>query len=421
MSDGVLSLIIVAVMFVLLLIRVFPMCVTAMLAAFAMAVFGIIDVDTILAQFGTSNVFCVLGMMIVGGALFETGAARRVGDLLLRRRGMSERTFTVWLVIVVTLFSSFLSNTTTVAMFMPIVGGIAAGSAGAVTRKHTFLFIGFASTLGGCMTLIGSPTQHLMAQELLAQNGFPEMGFFFGVRGTLVGLAVLVAYILIAWKPITHCLSFPEPEEEQVPGRQRLPESPVRMVLSALILVGTILLIAFKVVSSGAGALIGATAVVTTRCISIETAMHKVNWQIVALLGALFAVAEGFNTSGAGQLCVDFLLNLFGNNTHPFVLYAVIMMAAVLLTNVMDNIATQALLGPIAMAIAIELGIQPATMAFSVLMGCNIAYATPISTPCITMTLSGGYRFKDFLKIGLPLALITYVVVIAALPLLYGF
>lgn len=421
MSDSVLSLIIVAVMFVLLLLRVFPMCVTAMLAAFAMAVFGIIDVDTILAQFGTSNVFCVLGMMIVGGALFETGAARKVGDLLLRRRGMSEKAFTVWLVVVVTLFSSFLSNTTTVAMFMPIVGGIAAGSAGAITRKHTYMFIGFASTLGGCMTLIGSPTQHLMAQELLAQNGFSEMGFFYGVRGTLVGLAILVVYILAAWKPITRCLSFPEPREEQADPARRPAESPVRMILSAAILVGTILLIAFKVVSSGAGALIGATAVVVTRCIPIETAMRKVNWQIVALLGALFAVAEGFNASGAGELCVDFLLGLFGSDASPFVLYAVIMLAAVFLTNLMDNIATQALLGPIAMAIAIELGIQPATMAFSVLLGCNIAYATPISTPCITMTLSGGYRFQDFLKVGLPLAVITYLIMIFALPLLYGF
>lgn len=421
MSQGGISLIIVAVMFVFLLTRIFPMCITALLAAFAMSAFGIIDVKTILSQFGTSNVFCVLGMMIVGGALFETGAAQKLGNALLGKHGMSERVFAVWLVVVVTCFSAFLSNTTTVAMFLPIVGGLAAGSAGKITKKDTYLFIGYGATLGGCMTLIGSPTQHLMAQELLTSNGFAEMGFFYGVRGTLVGLAVAILYILFAWKPICKVMDFPETEEESAPQKDSARAgSPRRMILSACLLAGTVLLIALKLVSSGAGALIGATAVIATRCIDIETAMKKVNWQIIALLGALFAVAEGFNSSGAGALCVEWLMQLFGTNTMPFLLYAVIVAVSVLLTNVMDNIATQALLGPIAMAIAIRMGINPATMAFSVLMGCNIAYATPISTPCITMTLSGGYRFKDYLKVGSPLALFSYLAVILTFPLLYG-
>ncbi len=422
MSQASISLIIVAVMFVLLLTRLFPMCVTALLAAFAMAAFGIIDLKTILAQFGTSNVFCVLGMMIVGGALFETGAAQKLGNALLGKRALSERVFAIWLVVVVTCFSAFLSNTTTVAMFMPIVGGLVANSNGRLTKKDTYMLIGYGATLGGCMTLVGSPTQHLMAQELLTSNGFAEMDFFYGLRGTLVGLLVLVLYILFAWKPI--CKTFDFPEIEEMPAPQKSADGKkagsIRMILSALILAGTILMIALKLVSSGAGALIGATAVVATRCIDIETAMRKVNWQIIALLGALFAVAEGFNTSGAGALCVEWLMGLFGESTTPYLLYAVMVAAAVLLTNVMDNIAAQALLGPIAMAIAIRTGIQPATMAFSVLMGCNIAYATPISTPCITMTLSGGYRFKDYLKVGVPLSLLSFLAVILLFPLIYG-
>ena len=171
MSNEVIALIIMAVMLILFLFQVFPLAVTAMLGALAMAAFGLTDLNRILAQFGTSNVFCVLGMMVVGGTLFETGLAVRLGSFILGKHKNNEKVFMTILIVTVTAFSSFLSNTTTTAMFMPVVAGIAASSEGRITIKNTYMLIGFSATLGGCMTLMGSPTQHLLAQDLLASYG----------------------------------------------------------------------------------------------------------------------------------------------------------------------------------------------------------------------------------------------------------
>ena len=80
MSPDVIALIITAGMLLLFVLQVFPLAITALLAAFAMSAFNIINLNTIMEQFGTSNVFCVAGMMVVGSALFDTGLARLICD-----------------------------------------------------------------------------------------------------------------------------------------------------------------------------------------------------------------------------------------------------------------------------------------------------------------------------------------------------
>ena len=96
----------------------------------------------------------------------------------------------------------------------------------------------------------------------------------------------------------------------------------------------------------------GALACVVSGLISTEDAFKKVNWNVVGMLGALLAVSEGFNNCGAGELCVEIMFKIFGENASPFVLYAVIMLIALIITNIIDNIAAQALIAPIALSIA---------------------------------------------------------------------
>ncbi len=426
MAPGYIALIITAVMLVLFVSQAFPLAITALLSAFAMCVFGLIDIKTVMAQFGTSNVFCVAGMMVVGAALFETGLAQLICDKIFAKSERNRTVFIITLLTAVVLFSAFLSNTTTAAMFLPVVAGIVAGSQNnKTTIKNSYILVGYAAGLGGCMTLMGSPTQHQLGNALLTSNGFEPMAFFYGVRGTLILLAVIILYfIFIGDRIMEKTFDFPEPEID-IPKKEkeakRTGKEIYRMVMAGIIMVGCVTAIAMKWVSSGGGALIGATAVVVLGCIEPKKAISSINLSVVILLAALFAVSEGFNGSGAGEICVNAIFGLFGENVSPFILYAAIVLVSVLLTNVIDNIAAQALIGPIAIAIAIRLGINPMTMIFSVLCGCNVAYLTPISTPCITMTLTGGYRFRDYMRVGWPLSLVSYLAIILLFPLVYGF
>lgn len=257
-----------------------------------------------------------------------------------------------------------------------------------------------------------------MAQELLSKNGYSSMSFFYGLRGSLVLLAVMVGFYLLAGQRITSGFSCPEPTVS-APPFQGESKSKYRMVLSALILVGSITLIATGVVSSGAGALIGAVACVTLRITTLDRALERINWSIVMMLGALLAVSKAFDASGAGALCVQAMTRIFGAGGGVFA-FAAALAAAMILTNVVDNIATQALVAPIALELAVNAGLDPRAAVFCVLSACNIAYATPISTPCISMTLSGGYRFTDYFKLGAPLSILSLAALLAVFPLLYA-
>lgn len=364
--------------------------------SFFMAAFKIISFSDIIKQYGSSLVFCVLGMMIVGGMVFDTGAAKKIGEFLLAKNTKNEKIFLAILILYTGFFSAFFSNTTTTAMFMPIAAGVCAQSEGNIKRKNIMIAVGYASTIGGCATLMGSPTQHQLAQGILSENSYETMSFFYGMKGTAILLALMMIYFVtlgskISGKVLDH-EGFVSDEKPQDITEHAKEYKGYKMILSVAILIAVIVLIALNILKSGEG----------------------------ALLGALLAVSEGFNNCGAGELCVETMFKIFGENASPFVLYAVIMLIALIITNIIDNIAAQALIAPIALSIAQRTGLDVRTTMFSLMVACNIAFLTPISTPCITMTAQEGYRFTDYTKIGAPLTVLSYLTLIFIFPLIYG-
>lgn len=423
MSPGIIAILIVLFTLVLMVLQVFPLAVTALLSAFLMAVFGMITPKEILAQFGTGTFFCVPGMMVVGGAIFKTGLAKKIGRLVLRGRN-NERLLIVILIVTVTLMSGFLSNTTCAAMFLPLAASVARDSNGRISRKNTFLCIGYAATLGGCATLVGSPSQHLLAQDLLQEAGYPLMSFFFGMPATLLMMAVMALYFsTIGYRLEKKVFDFEDPRDQELPvpveeGQERFS---LRMILSGLILIGTVSCIAAGLLGSGEGALLGAVLVVASRCLSLEDAIDCINWPICLMLGGLFAMTKGFNNSGAGELIVDSAIRVMGSDISPMLIFALCILLASFLTNILDNIATQALLGPTFLSLAVYYHINPVTMLYALVFACNLAYLTPVGTPAVAMTLSGGYRFRDYFKVGFPLWILGYLFILFIIPLLYGF
>lgn len=426
MGHAVTALIIVGVTLVLMICQTFPLIATVMLSAFAMGFAGVLEFSDILAQFGTSAFFCVPGMMVVGGAMFETGLAQYIGNGIMKWGRNSEKLFICLLICVVTLMSGFLSNTTCTAMFLPIADMASRSTNGRISRKRTYMGIGIGATLGGCATLVGSPSQHSMAQVLLETNGFELMPFFYGTLATLPMLAIVIVYYLTFGLKIADKHFGPEDSAflASIPSGSACDSAQskftLKMATSGVILLAVIVLIASGVMSSGSAALMGAVAVVLFRVVAPDEAIKSINLTVCIILGGLLAVTEGFNNSGAGELVVDFVINIIGENGSGFLAFALIMLAAMVLTNVLDNIAAQALLGSICISLAVHYGMNPRTMAFALLFACNLAYGTPVGTPSLAMTLSAGYNFRDYLKLGGPLCIIGWLFTITVIPLIYG-
>ena len=126
--------------------------------------------------------------------------------------------------------------------------------------------------------------------------------------------------------------------------------------------------------------------------------------------------------TGAGELIANTIVGLLGDNLSEVVIVSAIFFVACTLTQFMPNTATAALLIPIAMSIATKLNVSPYGVIITCAIGASCSFATPVATPCNTLILSpSGLHFKDYLKVGLPLCFIAWLLCILIIPIVWPF
>ena len=424
MDTGVIALIIICAMMVLYVTELLPMAVTSILACLAMAVFGVIPLESAFSGFANDIIYMVAGMFVVGAALFETGAARFIGQRIVSVVGTNEKTFIAALILISIPASAFLSNTATAAIMLPIATSAITASGGKLTKKNSYMAIGIACVAGGGLTLVSS-TPQLIAQGLLREGGYQPISFFEpGYTGVPVFALMFIYFMTVGYRlqkrvfdfPETHDGSFVKSPDES--GAESAPHgSVVKMCISAGALVFCIVGFICGLWTIGIVAMIGAVICIVTGCISQKEVFRKMDWTTIIVVGCSFGVAAGLDHSGAGRMIARGMISLLGNEASPWLLCSSLALVAVVLTNFMSSTATGALLIPIAIFSAAELGCDVKSAAIAVAIASNIGYATPISTPPLTMTLSGGYRFRDYVKVGGLFNIFAYILIVLLFPL----
>ena len=185
----------------------------ALIALVLLLVFNILTPAEALSGFSNSTVIMMVGLFVVGGAIFQTGLAKIIGGSLLKLAGKSELRLFMLVMIGTAAIGAFVSNTGTVALMLPIVVSMAAG-AGANVRR-LLMPLAFASSMGGMMTLIGTPP-NLVIQEALTSAGYEPLKFF---SFTPVGL-VCVAVGMLVLLPLTKWLLGETKKNDNVGGRR---------------------------------------------------------------------------------------------------------------------------------------------------------------------------------------------------------
>ncbi|KUQ13480.1 SLC13 family permease, partial [Klebsiella aerogenes] len=381
---------------------------------------GVLDLKQAFAGFIDSNVILFVAMFVVGGALFETGMANKVGGVITHF-AKTEKQLIFTIMVVVGVMSGFLSNTGTAAVLIPVVIGVAAKSGFA--RSRLLMPLVFAAALGGNLSLIGAPG-NLIAQSAL-QNIGSGFGFFEYAK---VGLPMLLCGILyfltIGYKflPATG-----NSDEVGGVGEQRDYSDVPRwkQILSLVVLIATILGMIFEKqtgISLTVAGCIGALVLVFTGVLTEKQAYKAIDSQTIFIFGGTLALAKALEMTGAGKLVADHVIGMLGQNSSPFMLMVVVFVLSVIMTNFMSNTATVALLVPVSLSIAAGMGADPKAVLMATVIGSSCAYATPIGMPANMMVLSaGGYKFVDYAKSGLPLIIVSTIVSLVLLPILFPF
>lgn len=186
-------------------------------------------------------------------------------------------------------------------------------------------------------------------------------------------------------------------------------------------IIGVMALAAAGVMPIAGLAVIGAVVVMMTRCVDPEEAFDAIDWRILFLIFGMLGLSQGLQTTGAAQVLVDAVVSLVGGYGPLAVLAAVYILTSIL-TEMVSNNAVAVLVGPIAIALAQQLGFDPRPFIIAVMFAASASFATPIGYQTNTFVYgAGGYKFSDFLKVGLPLNLIFVVLALLVIPVFFPF
>src|SRR6056297_896258 len=211
MSSAFITIGILVGVIILFFTEIIPIAATALLVPVLLSLFGILDADIAFSYLGNKWCIIFLALFMIGEAVFRTGLSTVIGEFTVKKAGKNPIKLMGFIMIAVGLMSAFLSNTGSTAVFIPIVLGVAASAD--INPKKLLMPMAFASSLGGTLTLVGTPPNGVIAsvidesnKQLLLADGMQEealvqFGFFeYGKVGIILFIVGLVYMVIFGHK-----------------------------------------------------------------------------------------------------------------------------------------------------------------------------------------------------------------------------
>ena len=203
-------------------------------------------------------------------------------------------------------------------------------------------------------------------------------------------------------------------QADAVPAYKRLP-----FALGILTLM--IVLSVFQIIPLVAAVLVAALLAVFTRCLDMDQGYRAIHWNSIVLTAGMLPLADALQKTGLDQMAVNGLMSAVGQ-ADPSVMFTILFFLTALLGLFLSNTASAVLVAPIAITAAKQLGISPYPFCLGVLIAASAAFMTPVSTPIVTLVVEpGNYKFTDFLRLGIPLLIIVYLVTLLLAPLIFPY
>ncbi len=420
MAQSTKCLLLLAVIAVFFITEIIPLAVTATGGAIACGLLGFIPAKQVFSGLSNSTVVLFAGMFIVGAAMFYTGLAQTIGETVVKVTGTGENSLMFGIMLVGAALSSVLSNTGTAACLLPVVLGVC--SAAKIPASRELMPLAFACGIGGIITLVGTPP-NIIAAGALAQAGYEPFGFFeFAKIGIPLTIGAM-AYMMLLGKHLIpkRELNSDQDIEQEIEANET---SSTKMVVSGVILLVVVLVMALgiKGITLEMAAITGALVCVLTGCLTEKQAYASIDWVTIFLFAGMMPVSKAMDKTGAGKVIADWAVGLMGGSPSPMVVTIVLFILSCGLTQFMSNTASAALLCPIGIAIAKQLGASPHAVLMAIAVAASCAFATPVGTPPNTLVLGpGGYKFMDYVKAGTGLVIVSFVISIVLIPMFWPF
>ncbi|MDR0878661.1 MAG: anion permease [Treponema sp.] len=401
MSPVIIAAIIMVATFVLFFHPKIENIIVGVGASLAFGLTGIVPINTLFNFYTSNTCMVMIGMMTIGGAMFQSGLAGWIGAKVIKVTGTNEVKVQFAILLVSALLATSMNGSSVLMIMYPLMCSVAISSKISMSRTVGFYMSG--SLMGSYLTLSGGMV--IISAALLESAGYRMWNFFevswYGIPRLLLALP---AVYFLGRRVLPKTMVMPDvPAAEKKEGD--LPDKfTVKMgiVLAILLLTIAGMVTNFLKVPLSVYAVLGGLACLITNCITPKQMFSAISWNTIVLIGSMTAVAKGVELSGIGTLIGQSILGFTGAGASPVLLVFIILMVTAVITQFMSDSGTIALMTPIAISIAIAQGIEPYAYAMAVLVGSAMCHLSIMASPSLAFIMNmGGYKPSFFPKWGL--------------------
>jgi di/tricarboxylate transporter len=432
--DQILTLLVLAAVVAALIWDKVRADVVALTGAAVLLMTGVVRPVEVQGAFASPAIMALASLFVIAYAMELTGLLDRAiarGVDLCKRMGAKG----MWLLLtMIGGVSCFLNSTPIVVLGAPVIRDVA--QALGQSPKRYLMPLSYITILAGCCTLIGTST-NLLVDDMARIAGQPRFGIF---EITPVGLAAALAgglYLALFSGPLLRRSLGEEEMAEPIMvdpheihsaqvGDASLfaeprPLQPGKAAIAMGVFVGAIALAALNVAPIAATAFAGAVLLILLRVISADQAYAGLKPEILILIAGMVVIGIGMEESGlAAQASSILIAGVDG--LDPLVALIVLYVITMALTELLSNATVAVLITPIAVALAESLAVSPRPFVVAVMMAASAAFATPFGYQTnVIVYQMGGYRYMDFVRVGLPLNIVTCVAAIIAIRFAFPF
>jgi len=371
-----------------------------------------------------ASLFVITYSMELSGLL---GLGIRYAVRLCARLGVAG----LWIVIgLAGALSAFVNNTPIVVLTAPVIRDVAQSLS--LPAKRFLIPLSYATILGGTCTLIGTST-NLLVNDMARNAGQPVFTMFeitpAALIVALVGGVYLFAFgerLLSASQTYAASSSLPQRAESAAGDEPGLfptdrPFQPAKGIFSLIVFVCVVGVAGLNIVSIAAAAFAGAVLLILSGTIHADDAYRGLRPEILFLIAGMVVIGLSLEITGLAALVTNSALAWL-KSAGPYPALALLYGATLFLTEILSNAAVAVLVTPIAVALAQSLGVSPRPFLVAVMMAASAAFATPFGYQTNVLVYQvGGYSYMDFVKIGVPLNLLTWLVGFIVIPLFFPF
>ena len=195
--------------------------------------------------------------------------------------------------------------------------------------------------------------------------------------------------------------------------------------LSIFTILFAVVMAIFKIIPIVVGVILGVIALLLARVITPNEAYSSIHWQVIIVIAAFLPMGAAMKKTGLDEIIGNFIgniVNLFPVDLIPYFLLAIIYLITMVLTEIASNVATAIIMTPIALTLATQFGFDPRPFIFAVCYAASASFITPIGYQTNLMVFGpGGYRYSDYIKVGLPLGIILWIISVFVIPMIWPF